>query len=69
MYISDLFYLLRGTDNFNHADDMTIHVCDSNLEDVPNRFHENCMKLNDDKCHLLAFGKKINDVSVTVRNL
>ena len=26
------------------------------------------MKLNDDKCHLLVFGYKTNDVSVTVGN-
>ena len=31
-------------------------------------FCENYMNLNDDKCHLLVFGDKTSDVSVTVGN-
>ena len=56
-----------------------IYVCDNQLENIQNRleqdalklsgwFHENYMKLNDDKCHLLVFGGKTNDVSVTIGN-
>ena len=79
IYINDLFYLLKDTDICNYADDTTIYVCDNQLENIKNRlerdalklsgwFHENYMKLNDDKCHLLVFGDKTNDVSVKVGN-
>ena len=79
IFINDLFYLLKDTDVCNYADDTTIYVCDNQLEKIQNWleqdalklsgwFRENYMKLNDDKCHLLVFGDKTNDVSVTVGN-
>ena len=79
IYINDLFYLLKNTDICNYADDTTIYVCNNQLENIQNRleqdalqlsgwFRENYMKLNDDKCHLLVFGDKTNDVSLTVGN-
>ena len=77
IHIDDLFYLLKDTDICNYADDTTVYVCDSLLENIQNLleqdalklsgwFFENYMKLNDDKCQLLVFGDKINNVLVTV---
>ena len=74
IYINDLFYLLKATDICNYADDTTIYVCDNLLENIQNRlerdalklsgwFHQNCMKLNDYKYHLLVFGDKTYAVS------
>ena len=61
----------------NYADDTTIYACDSNIEGViatlesdalkiAEWFPNNCMKLNEDKCHLMVFGDKSNDVSVNI---
>ena len=34
IYIKYLFYLLKDTDICNYADDMTIYVCDNQLENI-----------------------------------
>ena len=65
IYINDLFFILKETNVCNFADDTTLHVCDENAEQVLIRlehdstiaihwFESNYMKLNTDKCHLLA---------------
>ena len=59
----------------NYADDMTIYVCGHKIEHIVSSletdaqrlfkwFLDNNMKLNPDKCHLLIFGEKNNNVSV-----
>ena len=61
----------------NDADDTTIYVCDGNHENVINKlesetliisewFRNNYIKLNDDKCHLMTFGEKSNDISIKI---
>ena len=56
----------------NYADDTTIHTYDKNLRDVTHRlehdcsvalerFFDNFMKLNADKCHLLVLGQCSDD--------
>ena len=53
----------------NYADDTTIYACDNNVESIietlesdalkiAERFPNNCMKLNEDKCHLMIFGER-----------
>ena len=69
IYINDIFFVLKGVDICNFADDTTLHVCDSNLKLVLETlehnselaiawFEMNCMKRNTDKCHLLISGNK-----------
>ena len=69
IYLNDLFFALKNTDICNFADDTTPFVCGKNIENVlvsleKNSisaiywFHQNYMKLNTDKCHLLVSGHK-----------
>ena len=75
IYLNDLFLLTESTNVCNFADDTTFYACDRNLNDLINRlehgtfpatewFENNSMKLNDDKCHLLVFGDKYENVWV-----
>ena len=77
IYLNDLFMFVKDAQICNYADDTTIYACDSNIEGViatlesdalkiAEWFPNNCMKLNEDKCHLMVFGDKSNDVSVNV---
>ena len=61
----------------NYADDSTIYACDSDIESVVKTlesdalkiaswFPNNCMKLNEDKFHLMAFGDKSNEVCLNI---
>ena len=79
IYLNDLFLFLNDSNICNYADDTTIYVCDRNNENVINRlenetqilsewFQNNCMKLNGDKCHLMIFGEKSNDLSIKIGN-
>ena len=58
-----MFFVLKGADKCNFADDTTPYVCDSNLKSVLEMlehnselavawFEMNYRKLNTDKCHL-----------------
>ena len=60
---------LEETEICNYADDTTIYACGPNIENVimhlendalkiTEWFPNNCMKLNEDKCHLIIFGAK-----------
>ena len=57
----------------DYADDTTIYARDNNIEgiietlesdalNIAEWFPNNCMKLNEDKCHLMIFGDKSNDI-------
>ena len=61
----------------NYADDTTIYACDSDIESIIETlksdalkiaewFRNNCMKLNEEKCHLMVFGDKSNDISLHI---
>ena len=61
----------------NYAVDTTIYACNSNIESIIETlesdalkiaewFWNNCMKLNEDKCHLMVFGDKSNDISLNI---
>ena len=77
IYLNDLFMFVTDCKICNYADDTTIYVCDDNHENVINKlktetllisewFRNNYMKLNDDKCHLMIFGEKSNDLSIKI---
>ena len=79
MFMNDLFLFVNDSNICIYADDTTIYVCDHNNENVINRpqnethilsewFQNNCMKLNGDKCHLMIFGEKSNDLSIKIGN-
>ena len=70
IYIIDLFFLGENTKNTNYA-------CDSDLLNLILRlkhdslltidwFECNCMKLNQDKCHLLISGHKYESVWINI---
>ena len=77
IYLNDLFMFVTDCKICNYADDTTIYVCDGNHENVINKLEtetllisewcrNNYMKLNDDKCHLMIFGEKSNDLSIKI---
>ena len=77
IYLNDLFMFVKDAQICNYADDTTIYACDGNIEGViatlesdalkiAEWFPNNCMNLNEDKCHLMVFGDKSNDVSVNI---
>ena len=77
IYLNDLFLFLEETEACNYADDTTIYTCGPNVENVVAKsendalaisewFPNNRMMLNEDKCHLMIFGRKSNEVSVKI---
>ena len=75
IYLNDLFMFVTDCKICNYADDTTIYVCDGSHENVVNEFEsenvillewfQNCyMKPNGDKCHMMIFGEKINNLSM-----
>ena len=77
IYIDDLFFSVMDTAVCNFADDTTIFAADCQLDRVLERletdalvlskwFPDNFMKLNEGKCHLLAFGTNQDAIKVSV---
>ena len=77
IYLNDQFMFVTDCKICNYADDTTIYVCDDNHESVLDKlesetlilsewFRNNYMKLNGDKCHLMIFGQKSNDLSIKI---
>ena len=77
IYLNDLFMFVKDVQICNYADDTTIHACDNNVESIIETlesdalkiaewFPNNCMKLNEDKCHLMVFGDKSNDIALNI---
>ena len=75
--MNDLFLFLEETEVYNYADDTTIYTCGPNVGNVVAKlendalsisdwFPNNRMKLNEDKCHLMIFGGKSDEVSVKI---
>ena len=63
----------------NYADDTTIFACHPDLDTIIRQleedssvivkwFSDNFLKLNDDKCHLMIFGDKSTETTVTIGN-
>ena len=70
IFINDIFLLLNETEICNYADDTTIYCSHRELQEVTLRlendaaelshwFAEHLMKLDEEECHLLIFGEKI----------
>ena len=79
IYLNDLYMFVTDCKICNYADDTNIYVCDANHKNVINKlenetlilsewFQNNYMKLNGDKCHLMIFGEKTDDLSITIEN-
>ena len=77
IYLNDLFMFVKDAEICNYADDTAIYACDSDIESVVKTlesdalkiaswFPNNCMKLNDDKCHLMVFGDKSNEICLNI---
>ena len=74
IYINDLFLLLDDADIANYADDNTPFACGKSVAEVITQLQENfcklsewsklnCLKLNDDKCHLLV-SNHVGDINI-----
>ena len=79
IFINDLPYTISQTEVCNFADDTTIYTGDKNPEAVVSKlendasilnkwYSDNLMKLNDKKCHLLMFGNKKHQHTITIGN-
>ena len=73
IYLNNLFYLAESTEVCNFVDYTTFLACDKDLKTLINRlehdshlaiewFESNCMKVNQDKCHLLVSGYKNENI-------
>ena len=80
IYINDLFMFVKDAQICNYADDTTIYACDTNIKSVIKTLESdalkiaewlpnNCMTLNWDKCHLMVFGDKSNDVTLNIGSI
>ena len=81
IYINELFMFVKDAQICNYANDTTIYACDTNIKSVIKTlesddalkiaewFPNNFMKLNGDKCHLMAFGDKSNDVTLNIGSI
>ena len=80
MYLNDLLMFLKETKVTNYADDTTICAfgpiietviahSEHNALKITERFQNNYMKLNEDKCHSIVFGAKIgNEITIKIGN-
>ena len=81
IYINELFVFVKDAQICNYASDTTIYACDTNIKSVIKTlesddalkiaewFPNNFMKLNGDKCHLMVFGDKSNDVTLNTGSI
>ena len=69
IFLNNLFFVLKDTDDCNFADDTSPHACDISIDELlmclehdpalaACRFESNYMKLNTDKCHLIISSNK-----------
>ena len=79
IFINDLFFIIKGTDICNYADDNTLYTSDMKLDILMKKlecavkesidwFENNGMKLNSSKCHLLVCGHKFESMMCNVGN-
>ena len=71
IFITDFFYLVKNAEICKYADDTTIFACGSemcsrNASLLSIWFENNYMKMNEDKSHLLFFGSKDEEVSLSI---
>ena len=79
VFINDIFWFANRTKICNYADDTTIFACHPDLDNIIKQleedstvivkwFSDNFLKLYDDKCHLMIFGGKSTEATVTIGN-
>ena len=79
VFINDIFWFVHRTKICNYADDTTIFACHPDLDTIIKQleedssvivkwFSDNFLKLNDDKCHLMIFGEKSTEATVSIGN-
>ena len=77
IYLNDLLLFLEETEVCNYTDDTTSYTCGPNVENVVAKLEDDAlarsewfpndgMKLNEDKCHLMIFGGKSDEVYVKI---
>ena len=77
--VNDIFWFPHRTKICNYADDTTIFACHPDLDTIIKQleedssvlekwFSDNFLKLNDDKCHLMIFGDKSTEATVSIGN-
>ena len=71
---------MKGTELCNYADDTIMYACDSEIKNMLNRsepnsnqikawFPENCMNLNEEKCHFIIFGASEEKVDIRIGDM
>ena len=76
IFINDLFFIIKGTDICNYADDNTLYTSDMKLDTLMEKlecavkesidwFENNGMKLNSSKRHLLVCGHKFERMKLS----
>ena len=79
VFINDIFWSTHRTKICNYADDTTIFACHPDLDTIIKQleedssvivkwFSDNFLKLNDDKCHMIVFGDKSTEATVSIGN-
>ena len=77
VYINGIFLLMNRAEICNYADNTTIYICCSEVENIIVRleqdaitlltlYPENYVKLNADKCHFMIFGEKKDKMKLHV---
>ena len=79
VFVNDIFWFSHRTKICNYADDTTIFTCHPDLDTIIKQleedssvlvkwFSDNFLKLNDDKCHLMIFGDKSTETTISIGN-
>ena len=79
VFVNDIFWFVHRTKICNYADDTTIFASHPDLDTIIKQlekdssvivkwFSDNFLKLNDDKCHLMIFGEKSTEATVSIGN-
>ena len=79
LFVNDIFWFSHRTKICNYADDITIFAYHPDLDTIIKQlekdssvlvkwFSDNFLKLNDDKCHLMIFGDKSTETTVSIVN-
>ena len=79
VFVNDIFWFVHRTKICNYADDTTIFACHPDLDTIIKQleedssvivkwFSDNFLKLNDGICHLMIFGEKSTEATVSIGN-
>ena len=79
VFVNDIFWFAHRTKICNYADDTTIFACHPDFDTVIKQLEEDSsvivkwfsdkfLKLNDGKCHLMIFGDKSTEATVSIGN-